>query len=285
MRSALVFGGSGQIGVPVIERLLANGWRVTAVSRAPQTDHGELKWLRGDLQQVEGLPQGIDAIFSLGPLDHFSHWYSNTAPTAARVIAFGSTSLETKQQSEDLPEREVAARLGDAETRIFQTARQHQAGATILRPTLVYGAGRDKTLTRIAALAQRAGFFVLPSNAEGRRQPVHVQDLADAALAVVEAVDAHGRSYALPGGETLTYTEMVRRTLASLQPPAKLIRVPTPLFRAALAGAHALGKMQSLGGAAVARMQQDLVFDAQPARRDFGYSPRPFQPYSGMFSL
>jgi len=71
MRSALVFGGSGQIGVPVIERLLANGWRVAAVSRAPQTDHGELKWLRGDLQQVEALPQRVDAIFSLGPLDHF----------------------------------------------------------------------------------------------------------------------------------------------------------------------------------------------------------------------
>jgi nucleoside-diphosphate-sugar epimerase len=285
MRSALVFGGSGQIGVPVIERLLANDWRVTAVSRAPQTDHGELKWLRGDLQRAEGLPQQVDAIFSLGPLDHFSHWYSDTALIAPRVIAFGSTSLETKQESEDLPERDVAARLGDAEARSFEAARQRQAGATVLRPTLVYGAGRDKTLTRIASLARRTGFFVLPGNADGLRQPVHVQDLADAALAAVEAGNAHGRSYALPGGETLAYAEMVKRTLASLQPPARLIRVPTPLFKAALAGAHALGKMQSLGGAAVARMQQDLVFDAAPARRDFGYAPRAFQPTDGMFSL
>lgn len=284
MRDALVFGGSGQIGVPVIERLLANGWRVTAVSRTPQNDHGELKWLRGDLQQVGGLPRQADAIFSLGPLDHFSHWYSNTALIAARVITFGSTSVETKQASEDLPERDVAARLGDAEARIFEAARQRRAGATVLRPTLVYGAGRDKTLARIASLARRAGFFVLPGNADGLRQPVHVQDLADAALAVVEAGSTHGRSYALPGGETLAYAEMVRRTLASLQPPARLIRVPTPLFKAALAGAHALGKMQSLGGAAVARMQQDLVFDAEPARRDFGYSPRPFRPTNEMFS-
>lgn len=285
MRSALVFGGSGQIGAPVIERLLANGWRVTAVSRAPRTDHAELKWLRGDLQRVEGLPQRVDAIFSLGPLDHFSHWYSNTALIAARVIAFGSTSLETKQESEDLPERDVAARLGDAEARVFEAARQRQAGATVLRPTLVYGAGRDKTLTRIASLARRTGFFMLPSNADGLRQPVHVQDLADAALAVVAAANAHGRSYALPGGETLAYAEMVKRTLASLQPPARLIQVPAPLFKAALAGAHALGKMQSLGGAAVARMQQDLVFDVGPAQRDFGYSPRPFRPTDEMFCL
>lgn len=285
MRSALVFGGSGQIGVPVIERLLADGWRVTAVSRAPQTDRAELKWLRGDLRRAEGLPQRVDAIFSLGPLDHFSHWYSNTALIAARVIAFGSTSLETKQESEDLSERVVAARLGDAEARIFQAARQRQAEATVLRPTLVYGAGRDRTLTRIASLARRTGCLVLPGNAEGLRQPVHVQDLADAAVAAVAAGNAHGRSYALPGGETLAYAEMVRRILAALQPPARLIRVPTPLFKAALAGAHALGKMQSLGDAAVARMRQDLVFDAEPARRDFGYSPRPFQPTDGMFSL
>ena len=285
MRSALVFGGSGQIGVPVIERLLANGWQVVAVSRTPQVDRERLAWLQGDLQQARGLPGQVDAIFSLGPLDHFSHWYANTTLIVPRIIAFGSTSLETKQQSEDEPERDVAARLRDAEARIFEVARQRGAGATVLRPTLVYGAGRDKTLTRIAALARRAGFFVLPGNAEGLRQPVHVQDLVEAALAVVEAGSSHGRSYAVPGGETLAYAEMVRRTLASLKPPVRLIRVPTPLFKAALVGVHAFGKMRSLGGAAVARMQEDLVFDVEPARRDFGYSPRRFQPENGMFSL
>jgi nucleoside-diphosphate-sugar epimerase len=285
MRSALVFGGSGQIGLAVIEKLLADDWRVTAVSRALQSDRGELRWLRGDLQRSPGLPERVDAVFSLGPLDHFSYWYADASLIAPRVVAFGSTSLETKQESEDLPERDVAARLRDAEARIFEAARQRQAGATVLRPTLVYGVGRDKTLTRIASLARRTGFFVLPSAADGLRQPVHVQDLADAALAAVDAGNAHGRSYALPGGETLAYAEMVERTLASLHPPARLIRVPTPLFKAALAGAHALGKMQSLGSAAVARMHEDLVFDIEPARRDFGYSPRAFQPDSGMFSL
>ena len=284
MRSALVFGGSGQIGMAVIERLLASDWRVTAISRVAQSDRGEVNWLRGDLQHSPGLPEQVDAIFSLGPLDHFSFWYAQTSLIAPRVIAFGSTSLETKQASEDPPERDVAARLREAEARIFETARQRQAGATVLRPTLVYGAGRDKTLTRIASLARRTGFFVLPSGADGLRQPAHVQDLADAALAAVDAGNAHGRSYALPGGETLAYAEMVRRTLASLQPPARLIRVPTLLFKAALAGAHALGKMQSLSSAAVARMQEDLVFDVEPARRDFGYSPRGFQPTDDMFS-
>jgi nucleoside-diphosphate-sugar epimerase len=285
MRSALVFGGSGQIGVPVIERLLADGWRVVAVSRTPQADRERLTWLRGDLQQADGLPGQVDAIFSLGPLDRFSHWYAGTGLIAPRVIAFGSTSVETKQDSGDPHERDIADRLRAAESRIFAIARERQAKATLLRPTLVYGAARDRSLTEIARMARRAGFFVLPRDADGLRQPVHVQDLADATLAVMDADAASGRSYALPGGETLAYAQMVERTLASLQPPARLIRVPAAMFKAAVATAHMFGKMQGLGDAAVARMREDLVFDAEPAHVDFGYAPRAFNPTDAMFSL
>ncbi|KAF1715974.1 nucleoside-diphosphate sugar epimerase [Pseudoxanthomonas yeongjuensis] len=285
MRSALVFGGSGQIGVPVIERLLADGWRVVAVSRTPQADRERLTWLRGDLQQAQGLPGRVDAIFSLGPLDHFSHWYERTAMVAPRVIAFGSTSVETKQDSADAHERDIADRLRAAESRIFAIARERQAKATLLRPTLVYGAARDRSLTEIARMARRVGFFVLPRGADGLRQPVHVQDLADATLAVMDADAASGRSYALPGGETLAYAQMVERTLASLQPPARLIRMPAPMFKAAVAIAHMFGKMQGLGDAAVVRMHEDLVFDVEPAHVDFGYAPRAFNPTDAMFSL
>ncbi|WP_356447978.1 NAD-dependent epimerase/dehydratase family protein, partial [Streptomyces sp. NPDC006624] len=38
MKHALVFGGSGQIGLPLLQRLYQNGWRVTAISRGEQTD-------------------------------------------------------------------------------------------------------------------------------------------------------------------------------------------------------------------------------------------------------
>ena len=283
MRRALVFGGSGQIGVPAIERLLAADWRVLAVSRAQQADRERLTWLRGDLQSAHESPEPIDAIFSLGPLDAFSEWYARLRPRAARVIAFGSTSLETKKASGDEQERDVAERLRAAEARIFAIASEVQASATLLRPTLVYGAARDRTLTRIAALAGRSGFFVLPRDATGLRQPVHVQDLADAALAAVDAPAASGRSYALPGGETLDYTQMVARMLQSLRPPARLIRVPAPLFGAALRGARLFGRMQGLNDATVARMREDLVFDAAPAQRDLGYAPRKFEPTQDMF--
>ncbi|MDQ3056545.1 MAG: nucleoside-diphosphate sugar epimerase, partial [Pseudomonadota bacterium] len=90
-------------------------------------------------------------------------------------------------------------------------------------------------------------------------------------------------TYALPGGETLAYRDMVRRTLASLQPPARLLEVPAPLFRTALAGARLTGRLTGANTAVLARMRQHLVFDAGPAVEDFGYAPRGFDPAPSTF--
>lgn len=279
-RRALVFGASGQIGERVLERLARQGWEVVAVSRQARASRPGLAWLQGDLSMPPP-PGPFAAIVSCGPLDHFARWYAGAETEAARIVAFGSTSLQVKQASGDAHERDLARRLADAEQQLFAAARARGAAATVLRPTLVYGAGRDLTLSRIAALAQRTGHFALPSGATGRRQPVHVEDLAGAACAVLAAPATHGRSYALGGGEVLAYEDMVGRVLAALPRPARLWRIPRWLFASALHGAHALGRLQGMNAAALQRMREDLVFDLEPARRDFGYAPRAFAPTAG----
>lgn len=283
MRRALVFGGSGQIGWPLLDRLHDAGWSVTAVSRTPRNDQPGLHWVEGDLDHVPGLPREVDAIFSCGPLDHFARWYARAGIGTARVLAFGSTSIEVKRGSADPAERALAQRLREGEQGVFEAAAARGANATLLRPTLVYGSGRDQTLTRIATLAREWGRFVLPRNARGLRQPVHVGDLADAAFSACDVEATHGRAYALPGGETLPYRDMVARVLNVLEPPPRLVEVPSPLFALMLLGARALGRVGGFGDAAVARMRSDLVFDIEPARRDFGYAPRPFRPAARMF--
>lgn len=283
MRTALVFGGSGQIGEPLIDRLHDDGWRITAVSRRVRSDQPGVHWLQGDLAGVDGLPREVDAIFSCGPLDAFGAWYARSRIEAARVVAFGSTSIEVKRGSSDPGERALAQRLREGEQQVFEAAAAHGAQATLLRPTLVYGTGRDQTLSRIAATARRWGRLLLPRNANGLRQPVHVDDLAAAAFMAVSAAAAHGRAYALPGGETLPYREMIGRVLACLQPPPRLVEVPSPAFQLALGLAQLAGHASGLGQAAVARMRSDLVFDPVPAQRDLGHAPRTFQPRASMF--
>jgi len=285
VRVALLFGGSGQIGERVLQGLLADGWQVHAYSRAAQPPRAGVTWHAGELGTLQAPPQPVDAIFSCGPLDAFADWYRRTPLRVPRVVAFGSTSLEVKRDSLDAAERDVARRLREAEATLFGTAAERGAAVTVLRPTLVYGAGRDRTLSAIAALARRSGWFVLPRSARGLRQPVHVQDLADAALAVLAHPATHGRSYALGGGEVLSYRDMVRRVLGALHPPPRLLAMPHALFALVLALAQALGRLRGMNRAAVQRMGEDLVFDLEPARRDFGYAPRAFAPDAAMLGL
>lgn len=284
MKHALVFGGSGQIGLPLLGLLLNDGWRVTAVSR--QVRHGRpgLEWLHGDFAAMpRELPRRVDAIFSCGPLYTFSRWYAASDIRATRVVAFGSTSADTKRGSADADERRVAQELREGEAGVFEAAAPREDAVTILRPTLIYGAGRDATLTRIAALARRWRYFPLPRGANGLRQPVHVDDLAAAAFAVVDAEATYGKTYAVPGGEVLTYRDMVARVLAALNPPARLVELPSPLFNLALVAAQASGRATGLGEAAVRRMRSDMNFDLGPAQRDFAYEPRKFRVVDSMF--
>ena len=283
MKTALVFGASGQVGMPLVERLGDAGWRVVAVSREARSDSPGRHWLQGDFAHPPELPRTVDVLYSCGPLDLFAHWYADAGIEAQRVIAFGSTSASTKHASDDDHERDLARRLLGAEARIFQASERRGAAATMLRPTLVYGAGRDASLTRIAELARRHGRFVLPRRADGLRQPVHVQDLADAAFAASTSSATYGRSYDLPGGESLPYREMVRRVLASLDPPLPLTELPMPAFRLLMRAAQARGIARDLTDEAVQRMREDLVFDQGPAQRDFGYAPRMFRPDARMF--
>jgi nucleoside-diphosphate-sugar epimerase len=283
MRHALLFGGTGQIGEPLLARLRADGWRVTAVSRTPHRDGPGLSWRQGGFDDVAELPAGVDAIVSAGPLDAFSHWFARSRIDVSRVVAFGSTSVVVKQHSVDEDERDVAQRLRLAEDRLATVSRERGAAFTVLRPTLVYGAARDATLSRIARVAHRLRVFPLPRRATGLRQPVHVDDLAGAAVDCIAATAARDRAFDLPGGETLQYREMVRRVLRVLEPPAHLVELPLPVFEFALRMARSRGIATGFGDAAVERMRRDLVFDAAPAREAFGYVPRAFAPDASMF--
>lgn len=282
--SALVFGARGQIGVGLLPRLLAHGLRVRAITRgdAPASVHPALHWQSFDLFG-DAEPPHDDLVFSLGPLDGFVRWLERVAVAPRRVVVFGSTSAATKRDSTDARERDLAQRLVRLETRLAGLCAERGTTWTLLRPTLVYGVGRDRNLTRIATLARRTGVFALARGATGLRQPVHADDLAAACFQAALVSAAANRAYDLPGGESLRYDEMVRRTLACLTPPPRLLRVPDTLLRVALACARQFGMLRDAGPGVLQRLRTDLVFDGSDARRDLGFAPRPFLPVASMF--
>ena len=108
------------------------------------------------------------------------------------------------------------------------------------------------------------------------RQPVHAEDLAIGAIAAATSAAAVNNTYALPGGETLAYREMIGRIFDGMRLPRRTISVPPLLWRAGFMLAKPL-----FPGANVAmgtRMMKNITFNATPAILDLGWEPRGLNP-------
>lgn len=273
-RSLLVFGLSGQIG-DALRPLLA-GERVQAVSRQAHASADGVEWLQGDLSDWQST-SSIDVVLSLGPLDAFARAVSQGRVRAGRIVAFGSTSVHVKHRSPTRAERDVAQRLAEAEASLTDYCDRDGVPLFLLRPTLVWGAGRDATLSRLVALARRWPLLPLPLGAPGLRQPVHVADLAQAAMAALDVDGTVHGAFDLAGGETLSFGAMLERAVRIGAP--KAIQVPVPWRWVA----RAL-RFSAAGKGLASRLDEDLCFSDAPARAALRWSPRRFQPENRDFS-
>ncbi|MBU6248756.1 MAG: hypothetical protein KGN77_13455, partial [Xanthomonadaceae bacterium] len=170
----LVLGASSQIGHFLLPRLRAAGHDVLALSRWPRPEQSGVCWIQGGLPDAmpSALPP-LDGIVSYGPLLPFAQWLAR-APLRGtpRVVATSSMSAQTKRDSVVPAERAIAQLLHEGEQLLADTCAARGAAWTVLRPTIVYGAGLDRSLTPIARRAARLRVFPLPAG-RGLRQPVH----------------------------------------------------------------------------------------------------------------
>jgi nucleoside-diphosphate-sugar epimerase len=280
MMRALVIGASGQIGRALIPRLLARGCQVLALSRIERAGGTQnLSWIQGDVfASMPALP-AVDAIFSLGPLNGFSGWLMRAQLAGSpRIVAFGSMSVESKRESNDPAERALAETLRLAERELADAASARNLVWTLLRPTLIYGGGLDKSLTPLARMGTRLHVFPRLPAATGLRQPVHVDDLAAACIAAVSLEDACNRVFDLAGGERLSFSDVLDRIRLSL--PARVLPVPMSLaaVRMLLSVLRLRPRWRGIGKAAMERLQVDLIAENEAARRLLHWSPRGFRP-------
>jgi nucleoside-diphosphate-sugar epimerase len=261
--AVLLLGASGQIGRCLLRRLAAARRPVIAVCRLPLPALApEAEWLTCDL--VGPLDLGdrrpVAAIHATGAWLLPRHLPALAAAGVKRLVCFSSTSVLAKADSSSGAERRVARQLAEAETAVAASGFEW----TILRPALVYGLGLDRNVAAAARFIRRWHWFPLAGPGAGLRQPVHADDLAAAAIAMLGAGDAIGGRFNLGGGETLSYRAMIERIFQMLDMPPRFLRLPL------------LALLPGKIGAMAARMEEDLAFDGGELWTRLDLAPRKF---------
>ena len=276
-----LLGANSLVGECVISRLSQDGRQTVAFSRHPpdgETEPG-VTWLQLSvplLAQPKVPP--IKDWLCVAPVWVLPQYFGMIEVSGARrVVALSSTSLFVKKDSSDYGEQYLAHRLAEGERALRVWAEARGIEWVILRPTLIYGRGRDKNLAEIIRFVRRWRFFPILGQADGLRQPVHAEDVAAACVSALTRPAAANRAYNLSGGETLSYREMVGRIFGAIGKSPRLVTIPRWLFRLAVTTVNLIPRYRHWTMEMAERMNRDLVFDHAEAARDLGYSPGLFQ--------
>ena len=240
---ATVFGGAGFIGRHVVQRLAKQGYTVRIAGRDTEKA-GRLRTL-GDVGQVVPVAAsvahdasvaravaGADVVVNLVGIlferkrGNFQRIHAEGVGSIARLAAASGvrrlvhiSAIGADPGSESL----YARSKGEGE----QAVRAAFPEATILRPSVVFGPD-DQFFNRFAGLA--ALLPVMPVvEGQTRFQPVHVGDVADAAMAAIARDDAAGRVYELGGPRVMTMRQVLEFVLEHTHRRRPMVPMPRAL--------------------------------------------------------
>ena len=278
-RFAVILGATSLIGPHLARRLAGDGFRGWCVSRAPDRNRyvapPGFAWKTVPEEEHLDVPASA-VLFSLVPMSALPA-VAGRIGGGNRLIALSTSSVYFKSTSSDPDERRMVQGLSRAETEVRSICRDRRIAWTIFRPTLIYDLVHDRNVATIAAFVRRYRVFPVVWPGTGRRQPIHAADVARAMAVAADVPAARGAVFDLPGGETLTYREMVRRIFESsgrrpvlLYLPAGLARVAFRLWRAVTGAEYSAASLE--------RMNMDLTLDPAPVGRALGITCRPFRP-------
>ena len=201
------------------------------------------------------------------------------------VIACSSSSVLTKRFAANSFDRELVAKLREAEKQLLETCHHLHVPCCILQPTLIYGkvgAYSDSNLSSLLQVLKTLPLLPLPAQT-GLRQPIHARQLAAVAFRLAQQLSSSGwnpdqpERIALGGDEQLSYRAMLQAIQKSASKEDSsihcwLIPIPNRLFFL-LAAPLLLRSPKAYE--AVLRMAANLA-GFTPSHQILNEPPRPF---------
>ena len=242
---ATVFGGSGFIGRYVVQRLARRGFIVRVAVRDPVAAGflkpmgavGQIVPLFGPITDEGHVHRALDgatwAVNLVGILAErrrgdFDRVHGEGAGRIARIATAAGVARLVHLSAIGADPASPSA-YGRSKAAGEVAVRQAFPGATILRPSLVFGP-EDAFFNRFAGMARLLPVMPVISGAT-RFQPIYVGDVADATLAALDRSDAAGAIFELGGPDVRSFRELMEAVLTWTGRRRKLINVPMGFAR------------------------------------------------------
>ncbi len=231
-----VFGGAGFIGRYVCEFLFQSGVRVRVATRDPRKDYflqplaevGQFGFELADITNAKSVRNAVKSATAVVNLcGVFGRAMGKTHVEGARNVAEAARDAGAEalvQVSAIGADPDAESNYGRTKGEGERAVREAFPGATIIRPSLVFGP-EDKLTNRFAGMARLP---VLPVIAAKRNfQPVYVRDLAKAiALATLDAGRFGGKTYEVGGPQLMSMVELHRSILELTGQDPEIVHVP-----------------------------------------------------------
>ena len=244
---AVVFGGSGFVGRHTVSALAKRGYRIRAAVRRPDlAGHlqpmgavGQIFAVQANLRfpdSVQRAVEGADVVINcVGVLASTgAQTFDAIHVSGARAVAKAARDAGVQRLihvSAIGADTKASANYARTKAAGKQGTLQEFPGAVILRPSIVFGP-EDEFFNRFAAMARLSPAMPLIGSGVTKFQPVYVGDIAAAMANIADGQGVPGKVYELGGPETLSFRQLLERTLEYCG--RKRIFVPMPFWLATL---------------------------------------------------
>ena len=261
-RKIVVIGAGGPLGLETVRLLSKVDATIIAAYRTEWP--GLIDKLRSfgaqpvpldlkDKAKVDSLLNGATHVV-FAPILTAAKNILHALPENAKSIFFSSYNVDVDMEAP------VYASLRKAEADLLAAV----PDAIILRPTMVYGHGRDRNLSRLMSAMRRWPFVVMPGNGKARQQPLFYRDLAAIVAQTLLGTQITNGIHTVAGPVPVTQREVFEA--AKRASGKRTLIVPAPLTPViwAVKGVQRLGRSVPMTPAQLSRANQDKV-SSQPA--------------------
>jgi nucleoside-diphosphate-sugar epimerase len=294
MPRVLVTGATGFLGSHIAETLVQHDFTVRCTVRSSSS----LKWLQNlntetiavdfnDEASLQGACEGVDVVVHNAGITRAKNdaefFEVNTdvterlakAAIKAKVSRFifisslearGPDSFTTAISAYGKSKLEAEHRLSNL---------QNDIETILLRPAGVYGP-RDTDLLTLFQIA-KYGFLTVPAT-NGRLQPVHGRDVAEAVLASIQGKAQLG-PFEIAEANTYSWQDMASKLEIAMNKKLRVVKIPREVFLSAGYASETVSKLINQAPKLDRRRAKSLAYytytcDTQPFKEAFGWQAR-----------